>query len=203
MFESIFKTGMSIGRRKKGNIIEIQFQEPKGEIESYTLLYLTPEDVDKILSCLSNSKNAYSVQPATGLKPKILTIMCAYHDAIDLLWGEIYTHKQIDKEMPNVSKKYLYQDNYSFYLIRNQQQHDIKLVQPRDEGFSSIATGSINVLPITRAVAAEFKKDFETLTGYSKGWDSSVQKAAVDTFYKRWNDYMNRMYFENVKKYKF
>lgn len=169
---------------KKGNIIEIQFQESVDELESFTLLNITEEESKQFLNCCFDFEVS---------KDKFI-IYYKYKDNVDRLWNYIYSnHDILNKDgLKNISKKYIPSIESVRYLIRDQDKHIIYGITDTNSNKEC----SINVLKVSETVFNIFMQD---VAKSSYNLSKIVYNEDCD-IYLKWSSYMNRKYLESTNQ---
>lgn len=182
-----------LAKRVKGNQIKIQYAQNRlGEIESYTLLDLTEEELRKLLKA---SKNNYH-----DVEKQMWIISTLNDQPVVDAWLEIAHNHQLKSKSFNgdVNKKYTAPYKAKAYLFRDQDRHIIKfhLVKPEDGDKKC----SINVLAIEQHVVDIYLKQVRQSESYKELGKCFIVAEYDERLYHLWANYMNKQYFENIRK---
>lgn len=182
-----------LAKRVKGNQIKIQYAQNRlGEIESYTLLDLTEEELRKLLKA---SKNNYH-----DVEKQMWIISTLNDDEVVDTWLEIAHNHQLNSKYFNgdVNKKYDAPYPVRAYLFRDQDHHVIKfhLVKATDKPKKC----AINVLAIEKYVVDIYLKQVRESESYKELGKCFITAEYDEKLYHLWSNYMNKQYFENIGK---
>lgn len=173
-----------IARRLRTNQIVIQ-QGTGSEIESFTLLHLNTEELNALLSCVSDWK-----QDGEGFKVSHVSV---YGDKLDEVFKTIAVeHSKTNPNFLDVTKKYTSQISGSSMLIRDPEKHVIKIAWRKGN------TCAINKLIIDNQKREQFFRDAKSCKCFIEKGKYFID-ARDEVIYTYWSNYMNRKYIENIQ----
>lgn len=173
-----------IAKKLTGGIIKIYYKE-WNEIESFTLLHIDNDDLNRLLKV-----GEWKMNP-----DKSLEAVCKYGDELDMMWKDIATeHQKCMKNFQDVSRVYKSNVSGTSALFRDNEAHVIKICYRKEN------KDKINKVCIDNDRRDQFFRDCKK-SKYFKETNKYGISLDDEMLYTYWSDYMNTLYLRSKASY--